>query len=79
VIDNIIGARVRLVTRGNPEVAKGRGVVRALSCDGGNFTLLVEVTGAQEWFGVSDGGLVQLSLLDESIEAIVDPPSETAA
>lgn len=72
---NIVGQRVAITRRGvnslEPRVL-GRGVVRVIDYQGGCFAFLIEAVGEIDGFGVGDGGLFQVTTLDESIEVVVD-------
>lgn len=70
---NIIGQRVLILKRAtNPSEQIGRGIVRVVDHQGGCFALLIEAVGALAWFGVSDGGLFEVSTAYEDIEVVVD-------
>lgn len=68
---NLVGAHVRLVKRANRS-SIGRGVVRAVHYHQHAFVLMIEALGDAPWFGAGNGGLFQVSLLDETMEVVIE-------
>lgn len=68
---DIVGERVIVVSRGNPDDVIARGVVRVVDCEHGTFHLLIEADGDAPRWGVRDGGLFQVSAVDEGVEIVV--------
>ena len=68
---NIVGAKVKILKRWNAAVC-ARGVVRVVDYNHGAFNLLVESTDYANDFGVSKGGLFQISVNDESTEVVIE-------
>lgn len=60
---NIVGERVLITSRGQPDrKVFGRGVVRAVDLQGGIFTFLIEAVGVIDLWGcIEDGELFQIS------------------
>jgi hypothetical protein len=69
---DLIGAYVRVVRRGNPNEITARGIVRHVQEQAGSSLLLISSL-HESSFGVS-GCLFQISIWDESSEVIVEEP-----